>query len=83
MGWTNIQTGEVKSPYKDLNPNDCHQYAFSGIHLFSPSLFPKMQSFPDKFGIIDFYLKVCCKIEIHGEVKNALQQDYLKEFRVE
>jgi NDP-sugar pyrophosphorylase family protein len=73
VGWTNIQTGEVKSPYKDLNPNDCHQYAFSGIHLFSPSLFPEMQSFPDKFGIIDFYLKVCGEIEIHGEVKDDLQ----------
>jgi len=73
VGWTNIQTGEVKSPYKDLNPDDCRLYAFSGIHLFSPSLFPMMQSFPDKFGIIDFYLSVCDEIEIHAEVKNDLR----------
>ena len=33
--------------------------AFSGIHVFSPRLFPLMQSFPEKFGIIDFYLHAC------------------------
>jgi N-acetyl-alpha-D-muramate 1-phosphate uridylyltransferase len=73
VGWTNIQTGEVKSPYRNLNPDNCLQYAFSGIHLFSPSLFPKMQSFPDKFGIIDFYLSVCDEVEIHADVKNDLR----------
>lgn len=38
VGWTNIETGEVKSPYPDLNPEDYKMYAFSGIHMVAPSL---------------------------------------------
>ena len=26
VGWTNIETGEVKSPYPDLNPKDYKMY---------------------------------------------------------
>ena len=43
VGWTNLLTGEVKSPYPDLDPDQCRRYAFSGIHAFSPTLFPYMQ----------------------------------------
>ena len=57
VGWTNIETGEVKSPYPDLNPKDYKMYAFSGIHMVAPSLFPLMEEEPDKFPIMDFYLK--------------------------
>ena len=73
MGWTNISTGEVRSPYPNLNPADCKMYAFSGIHTFSPRLIPQMESFPDKFGIIDFYLKMCDKADIKGIVKDDLR----------
>jgi NDP-sugar pyrophosphorylase family protein len=66
VGWTNIATGEVKSPYKNLNVENCKRYAFSGIHTFSPTLFQLMKNFPDKFSIIDFYLDVCDKIKIHA-----------------
>lgn len=75
MGWTNFKTGEVKSPYKEVIacPQDYHPYAFSGIHVFSPSLFPLMDEFPERFGIIDFYLKVCDKADIRGVCDNHLQ----------
>lgn len=73
VGWTNTDTGEVRSPYANLNPADCRRYAFSGIHLFSPRLFPLMASFPDKFGIIDFYLQVCSKAVVVGQVKPDLR----------
>ena len=73
VGWTNIETGEVKSPYKDLNVSSCKMYAFSGIHVFSPRLFPLMDDFPDKFGIIDFYLKVCGEAVIKGCLKPDLR----------
>lgn len=73
VGWTNTDTGEVRSPYANLNPNDCRKYAFSGIHLFSPRLFPLMATFPNKFGIIDFYLQVCSKADIRGLVKQDLR----------
>ncbi|MCD8296764.1 MAG: NTP transferase domain-containing protein [Prevotella sp.] len=73
VGWTNIETGEVKSPYDNIRVSDCRCLAFSGIHTFSPRLFPLMNDFPNKFGIIDFYLKVCDKVVIRGVEKNNLK----------
>lgn len=57
--WTNRETGEVRSPFAGIDITRLHAYAFSGIHLFSPFLFPCLEEMPDKFGIIDFYLKWC------------------------
>ncbi len=48
-------------------------FAFSGIHSFSPRLFPLMDRFPDRFPIIDFYLSVCHRAHIVGLVKSDLQ----------
>lgn len=73
VGWTNIQTGEVKSPYPDLHVEDCRMYAFAGIHLFSPSLLPLMNEWPTRFSIIDFYLSVADKVPIIGVPKADLQ----------
>lgn len=73
VGWTNIQTGEVRSPFGDIHPSDYRMFAFSGIHCFSPRLFPLMDGFPDKFGIMDFYLKVCDRVAIYGEVMENLK----------
>ena len=72
-GWTNIETGEVKSPYSDLHVADCRMLAFSGIHVLSPLMFRFMDDFPDKFGIIDFYLKVCDRVVIKGYDKADLR----------
>jgi NDP-sugar pyrophosphorylase family protein len=97
MGWTNVETGEVKSPYPwlrqsqlDFNADTLqvgirhsspttartihasavtdtlYAFAFSGIHSFSPRLFLLMDRFPDRFGIIDFYLSVCHRSRIVG-----------------
>lgn len=73
VGWTNIETGEVKSPYPNLDPKKCRMYAFAGIHVLSPRLFEAMNDFPDKFGIIDFYLKACATHNIIGYVKTDLK----------
>jgi len=72
-GWTNAKTGEVKPPHPTINLSDFTQLAFSGIHVFSPRLFPLMADFPDKFGIIDFYLAVCHDHNIHGYEKQDLR----------
>ena len=48
-------------------------FAFSGIHSFSPRLFPLMDRFPEKFSIIDFYLSVCHRSHIVGLVKDDLE----------
>ena len=105
MGWKNIETGEVKSPFPwlreaeitiddnlqvtlhtysslssgegrgEVSPlhSSLYAFAFSGIHSFSPRLFPLMDRFPDRFPIIDFYLSVCHRSRIVGLVKNDLK----------
>lgn len=73
VGWTNLATGEIKSPFPDLNPDDCQKFAFSGIHLFSPSLIKEMNQFGDIFSIIDFYLAVCKDYHIFGYPQNDLK----------
>ncbi|MCR5366160.1 MAG: nucleotidyltransferase family protein [Prevotella sp.] len=79
MGWTNIETGEIKSPYEYVRRTGRSQHgeplnmlAFSGIHSFSPRLFPLMDRFPDRFSIIDFYLSVCHRSRIVGLIKDDL-----------
>ena len=96
VGWTNIETGEVKSPYPEiaalsgdkesvmerfgLSPSGSlpregggRGLAFSGIHAFSPRLFADMESWPDKFPIMDFYLNRCAERKIKGYLKSDLQ----------
>lgn len=50
-----------------------HAFAFSGIHSFSPRLFPLMERFPERFPIIDFYLSTCHRAHIVGLVKDDLR----------
>ena len=79
MGWKNIETGEVRSPYEYIrrtglsqHGEELNMFAFSGIHSFSPQLFPLMARFPDKFSIIDFYLSICHRTNISGLIKDDL-----------
>lgn len=71
--WQNVTTGEVRSPYADIDLGRLRSYAFSGIHCFSPCLFPLMESFAERFSLIDFYLQVCDKVDIKCEVKPDLR----------
>lgn len=73
VGWTNIATGEVKSPYKNLSPDKYHRLAFSGIHVISPRVFDLMCGYPEKFPIMDFYLKEADKLNIVGRESADLQ----------
>ena len=73
VGWTNMKTGEVKSPYGNINPDNYEHLAFSGIHILSPTIFPLMTNWPHKFSIIDFYLSVANKVEIKGVEIEGLQ----------
>ncbi len=66
VGWTNALTGEVKSPYPDLDPSNCRKYSFAGIHIISDKVFPLMETFPDKFPIMDFYLRYAREYTILG-----------------
>lgn len=66
VGWTNVTTGQVKSPYPDLDVDKCKKYAFSGIQVFFPHLATFMDEWEGSFSIIDFYLSVCDKVPILG-----------------
>lgn len=66
VGWTNISTGEYRSPYPDIRDmQGLRRYAFSGIQVFNQELLPLMEQWDGKFSIIDFYLSICDKVEIH------------------
>ena len=69
-GWTNVETGEMKGPIANsqrLTANSqLKRLAFSGIHLFHPSLAPLLDEWPDRFPIMDFYLKTCADHLIRG-----------------
>lgn len=57
-GWVNTATGETR-PTSDLVVDQYRKLAFSGIQVVSPRIFELMESEPDKFPIIDFYLRHC------------------------
>ena len=71
-GWTNVETGEVKGPAAHKAQGG-QPFAFSGIHAISPRILPLMDSFPDRFSIIDFYLKACETSSVRGLLKTDLQ----------
>ena len=59
VGWKNIETGELKG-------SEGRSLAFSGIHIFHPSLAPLLSDWPERFPIMDFYLKACGDYLIRG-----------------
>ena len=77
-GWTNVETGEVRdhrgtvpmcsanSAHGGESPSELKQLAFSGIHVIQPSVFPLFEEMPERFGIIDFYLKYCQQCSFLG-----------------
>lgn len=75
VGWTNIATGEVRSPYPSLDPSRCRRLAFSGIHLISNEVPDVMLSegMGERFPIMDFYLKVCDRYPVYGYAPDSLQ----------
>ncbi|MBO4671729.1 MAG: nucleotidyltransferase family protein [Bacteroidales bacterium] len=74
VGWTNIATGEVRSPYPGLDPGRCRQFAFAGIHCISSGVFDVFDSYccPERFPIVDFYLRACAEHPIYGAVPESL-----------
>ncbi len=69
-GWTNVATGEVRSPFPDIDPDRCRKLAFAGIHLMSPVIFDAFEELGmgERFSIIDFYLKACADYPIYAAV---------------
>lgn len=69
VGWTNIATGEVKSPYRHIKVPDCHKFAFGGVHLMSNEIFESFDAIdasPEKYPLYN-----ACG-DIVGDSQNAL-----------
>ncbi len=87
VGWMNKLSGEVKSPFEELRrePSEgfnheeflkkfaLRKLAFAGVHIISPEIFRLMQEMPEKFPIVDFYLKMADKYVIKGYVQPGLE----------
>ena len=71
VGWTNIATGEVRTPFPDLDVAACRKLAFAGIHLLSPAIFDAFRAlgFEGKFSITDFYIAACALYPIYGYIQ--------------
>jgi NDP-sugar pyrophosphorylase family protein len=69
-GWTNVKTGEVRSPFGDIDPDRYRKLAFAGIHLMSPAIFDAFDKlgFGDRFSIMDFYIQACASYPIYAAV---------------
>lgn len=68
VGWTNLATGQVKSPYGTIDPTKYKMLAFAGIHCMSDDIFRAFdnEKVDDRFPIIDFYISVCDRYPIYG-----------------
>jgi NDP-sugar pyrophosphorylase family protein len=73
VGWTNVSTGEVRSPYPGLDPSACRRLAFAGIHEMSSDILDVMKPFPERFPIIDFYLQVCDRYPVYAALPDRLR----------
>ncbi|MBO4455512.1 MAG: nucleotidyltransferase family protein [Bacteroidales bacterium] len=73
-GWTDISTGEVRSPYPGLDASRCRRLAFGGIHSISPAIFGAFDAlgFTGRFPIMDFYLSACARYPIYGVTPDQL-----------
>ena len=73
-GWVNKDTLQTKPEGFVYQPEVQKEYAFSGIHIVSPSLFNYMgENWTGKFPIMDFYLQTCQEAQLGGYAKEDLQ----------
>ena len=84
VGWTNVKSGEVRSPYPDLDVSSCRRLAFSGIHCMSAGVFKAMDSLDalaeaqgrpglgERFPIMDFYLEAASRYPVYGQEAEGL-----------
>lgn len=66
VGWTNVETGEVRTPFESLDIAACRKLAFAGIHLMSQKALDVMNDWPERFPIMDFYLQLAAEYPIYG-----------------
>jgi len=74
VGWRNNTTGQVRSPFPELDPSKCRAYAFSGIHIISENLLDAISLWPEeRFSVTDFYIGSCASQKIMGYLAEGAQ----------
>ena len=56
VGWTDVSTGAVKTPFRNLDVASCRKMAFGGVHLMSPDIFrtfDRIDEEPSAFPLYD------------------------------
>lgn len=71
-GWIHKQTGVIRPPSL-LSTTGLSELAFSGIQILSPRIFERMDMFPPKFSIVDFYMENCLSESIKAYVPQNYQ----------
>ena len=73
-GWINKDTMQTKPNEFIYNSKEHREYAFSGIHVISPTLLKSMENeWIGKFSIMDFYLESCQKVQLGGYIMEDLK----------
>lgn len=72
-GWINKDTLQTKPEGFIYRAGQYREYAFSGIHVISPSLFRYMDRWQGKFSIMDFYLQTCREACLGGYLTEQLR----------
>lgn len=74
-GWINKDTLQTKPEGFRYDASLYREYAFSGIHVLSPTIFRLMDAprWEGKFSIMDFYLATCRQADYTGYLKDQLQ----------
>lgn len=74
-GWINKDTGQVRPEGFLYDESLYREYAFSGIHVFSPAVFLLMEvpCWEGKFSIMDFYLATCGQTDYYGYLTEKLE----------
>lgn len=68
--WHNLKSDEFKP--SGVSVDGLNEYAFSGIHVFSPQLVARMASYPAVFPVMDFYLDQCGTAKIKAHIDQEL-----------
>ncbi len=73
-GWINRQTGQTKpKEFTEDQLSRLRSYAFSGIHVLSPTLFDDFNLWEGKFSVIDFYLSLTQKRRMLAYTQEGLR----------
>lgn len=72
VGWENVKSGEIRSPWNLSDYQDVTPMAFGGVHIINPVIFKYLEQEKVKvFSITPFYTQHCKELKILGFTPNT------------